>query len=83
MEEPINEFDQTGQMESRDKVASVSLSWDGACDDEIKWRYYHFRKVIEETVREIMARDYEFSSQYYAPCKAKVSTFTIIKARKL
>lgn len=41
-------------------------------------------KVIEETDRDTMERDCEFSSQYYAPCKAKRFPLSlIVKARKL
>lgn len=41
-------------------------------------------KVVEETDKETMERDCEFSSQYYAPCKAKRFPLSlIVKARKL
>jgi hypothetical protein len=41
-------------------------------------------QVVEETDKEILERDCEFSSQYYAPCKAKKFPLSfIIKARKL
>ena len=41
-------------------------------------------RVIEETDKETLERDCEFSSRYYAPCKAKKFPLSIIvKARKL
>jgi SAM-dependent methyltransferase len=41
-------------------------------------------RVVEETDKETMARDCEFSSKYYAPCKAKKFPLSlIVKARKL
>lgn len=41
-------------------------------------------RVVEETDKETMRRDCEFSSKYYAPCKAKKFPLSIIiKARKL
>ena len=41
-------------------------------------------RVVEETDNETMARDCEFSSQYYSPCKAKRFPLSIIvKARKI
>lgn len=41
-------------------------------------------KVVEETDKETLARGCEFSSKYYAPCKAKRFPLSIIiKARKL
>lgn len=41
-------------------------------------------KIVEETDEETLKSDYEFSSQYYSPCKAKKFPQSIvIKARKL
>jgi SAM-dependent methyltransferase len=41
-------------------------------------------RVVEETDKATMERDFEFSSQYYAPCKAKQFPLSIVlKARKL
>ena len=41
-------------------------------------------QVVEETDKETMERDCEFSSKYYAPCKAKRFPLSlIVKARKL
>ena len=41
-------------------------------------------RVIEETDKDTLERDCEFSSQYYAPCKAKQFPLSIVvKARKL
>ena len=41
-------------------------------------------RVVEETDKETLSRDYSFTSQYYAPCKAKKFPLSIaIKARKL
>jgi SAM-dependent methyltransferase len=41
-------------------------------------------QVVEETDREILERDCEFTSGYYAPCKAKKFPLSfIIKARKI
>lgn len=41
-------------------------------------------RVVEETDRETLSRDCEFTSKYYAPCKAKKFPLSIIiKARKL
>jgi len=40
--------------------------------------------VVEETDKDTLERDCEFSSQYYAPCKAKQFPLSIVvKARKL
>lgn len=40
--------------------------------------------VVEETDKETMERDCEFSSQYYAPCKAMQFPLSlIVKARKI
>lgn len=30
-----------------DKIATVSLSWGGACDEEIIWRYYQGKEGLE------------------------------------
>lgn len=35
------------KLNSGDKVATVSLSWGGAGDDEIKWRYYQGKERLE------------------------------------
>jgi len=41
-------------------------------------------RVVEETDKDTLERDCEFSSQYYAPCKAKRFPLSIVmKARKL
>jgi SAM-dependent methyltransferase len=41
-------------------------------------------RVIEETDKDTLERDVEFSSQYYAPCKAKRFPLSlIVKAKKL
>ena len=41
-------------------------------------------RVVEETDKETLDRDYEFSQRYYSPCKAKQFPQSIIfKARKL
>lgn len=36
------------KLEKGDKVATVSLSWGGAGDEEILWRYYQGKKRMEE-----------------------------------
>lgn len=41
-------------------------------------------RVVEETDRDTLAREWTFSSEYYAPCKAKQFPLSIVvKARKL
>ena len=41
-------------------------------------------QIVEETDKDTLEREYEFSSRYYAPCKAKKFPLSfIIKARKL
>ena len=41
-------------------------------------------RVVEETDKDTLARDCGFSSQYYAPCKAKRFPLSlIVKARKI
>lgn len=40
--------------------------------------------LVEETDKDVLAHEYEFSSAYYAPCKARKFPLSfIIKARKL
>lgn len=45
---------------------------------------FSVEQIVEETEKETMERDCEFSSKYYVPCKAKRFPLSlIVKARKM